>query len=163
MTTVINSSLKMNLIVKLIRGEEAAKRLFTINPNHKFIMAFDMLHIKKNNKAERHWIIEDHLCRDCGGRILKCAKNTGMSPGGNPLYKCANCGKSTWGISANCLCWCGMAHRNQSMNAYICLPFSIIEEKPEVKEMFLRCGCDPARGEVGIVLMREFKEEVNNE
>jgi len=32
------------------------------------------------------------------------------------------------------------------------MPFSILEEKPFLKEAFLACGCDPTRGEVGIML-----------
>jgi len=40
----------------------------------------------------------------------------------------------------------------------MCLPFSIIKDRPELKEAFLMCGCDPSRGEVGIILERSFWE-----
>lgn len=50
------------------------------------------------------------------------------------------------------LCWCGFAHRGQTPGAYRCLPFSVLEKSPKYKEAFLECGCDPAKGEVGIVL-----------
>lgn len=33
---------------------------------------------------EQHWVLADHLCSACGGRILKCVKGMGMTPGGNP-------------------------------------------------------------------------------
>ena len=44
------------------------------------------------SEPKQTWAIEDHLCRSCGGRILRCVKGNGMTPGGNPLYKCADCG-----------------------------------------------------------------------
>lgn len=102
---------------------------------------------------KRTWEIEDHLCRDCGGRILRCVTGNGMTPGGNPIYKCADCGKATASMGASALCWCGFSMRgNLHIKAYSCLPFSILEQRPELKQAFLACGCDPKRGEVGIVL-----------
>lgn len=109
----------------------------------------------------KHWAIEDHLCRGCGGRILRCIKGNGMTPGGNPVYKCADCGDSKSGTSPAVLCWCGHAFRhNQHHTAYRCLPFSLIDDKPELRAQFLACGCDPKRGEVGIVLERFPEKEV---
>lgn len=37
----------------------------------------------------RTWTIEDHLCRKCGGKILRCATGTGMSSGRESMYRCA--------------------------------------------------------------------------
>lgn len=105
---------------------------------------------------ERTWTLEDHLCASCGGRILRCATNTGMTPGGNPLFKCADCGKSASGSNAGALCWCGVSHRGQTATPYRCLPFSILESRPELERAFRGCGCDPARGEIGIVLERDL-------
>lgn len=105
----------------------------------------------------RTWIIEDHLCYGCGGRILKCATGQGMSPGGNPLFKCADCGKAATGLGPDVICWCGMHHRNNHLKPYRCLPFSILKERPEAEKAFRACGCDPSRGEVGIVLASDFR------
>lgn len=106
---------------------------------------------------ERTWTLEDHLCRGCGGRILKCKTGTGLTTGGNPIYKCADCGQEKASSSASALCWCGFGHRNNTHNtAYRCAAFSILKERPELEDGFRECGCDPARGEVGIMLESRF-------
>lgn len=107
------------------------------------------------------WLLEDHLCRICGGRILRCATNQGATPGGNPVFKCADCGKSTSSPGPESLCWCGFSHRlNPSFYPYVCRPFSILESKPELRAAFLACGCIPERGEVGIMLVEAWKKDI---
>ena len=107
-------------------------------------------------KQKQKWIIEDHLCRECGGRILRCVEGNGVTPGGNPIFKCADCGLAKPGMKPDVLCWCGFSHRrNAHITPYRCLPFSILEERPELLENFYRSGCDPKVGEVGIVLERD--------
>lgn len=108
--------------------------------------------------SEKRWIITDHLCRNCGGRILKCASGAGMTPGGNPLYKCADCGRANSSMDTSSLCWCGMTHKNNHhmRGAYVCVAFKEIDDMPELRELFAKCGCDPARGEVGIVLREDY-------
>ena len=107
---------------------------------------------------QRTWAIENHLCRGCGRRILRCVTGNGITAGGNPIFKCADCGKATAAMSADALCWCGFSHRgNSHATAYRCLPFSILEKQPELLSAFRACGCDPTRGEVGIVLERDLK------
>lgn len=101
---------------------------------------------------DRKYVLEDHLCRKCGGRILRCVAGAGMTPGGNPIYRCADCGVATSASSPNSLCWCGFSHRMNACTAYRCLPFSILDRYPELRTVFAECGCDPSRGEVGIVL-----------
>jgi hypothetical protein len=116
------------------------------------------------NNNKRTWYIEDHVCRFCaGGRILKCASNQGMSPGGNPLYKCSDCGKTVFGMDCSNLCWCGQAFKNQFDNAYTCLSFKAIETHPypdQLRNAFLSCGCDPSgkRTEVGILLKESYRK-----
>ena len=105
-------------------------------------------------KPKRKWALADHLCRGCGGRILQCVTGNGITGGGNPVWKCADCGKEAADIGPHCLCWCGLKHKHNNHTAYICLPFSILESKPELKEAFLMCGCDPTRGEVGVIVER---------
>lgn len=78
-------------------------------------------------------------------------------PGGNPLFKCADCGAGTSAMGPEALCWCGFSHRGQHhLTAYRCLPFSILDTRPELKTAFAACGCDPNRGEVGIVLESDY-------
>jgi len=99
------------------------------------------------------WVLEDHLCRACGGRILRCVSGGGMTGGGNPIYLCADCGASRAQMGPDELCWCGFSHRRQSIQAYKCVPYSILLERPELLKAFRACGCDPERGgEVGIML-----------
>jgi DNA-directed RNA polymerase subunit RPC12/RpoP len=109
-------------------------------------------------KDNRTWALEDHLCRGCGGRILRCVKGNGITGGGNPIYKCADCGKATASMGPWDLCWCGYAQRmSPHLTAYRCLPYSILDTRPELRQAFLMCGCDPARGEVGIVLEKSLQ------
>jgi hypothetical protein len=65
-------------------------------------------------------------------------------------------------MSPDALCWCGFAHKGQHATAYVCVPFSAIKDRPELKQAFLACGCDPDRGtsEVGIVLERDLRKAV---
>lgn len=108
--------------------------------------------------SERTWRVVDHLCKGCGGRILACASGQGMTPGGNRLYRCADCGAhgSDMGQGGG-LCWCSFEHRNQRETAYMCRPFSVLEREPHLLEAFLACGCDPKRGEVGIMLESDMR------
>jgi hypothetical protein len=109
--------------------------------------------------TERTWKIEDHRCHVCGGRILRCVNGCGPTPGGNPIYRCADCGLSKAGNSPSVICWCGFEHRGQRNNAYRCVPYSILSDRPELLEHFLACGCDPKRGgDVGIMLTRDFQK-----
>lgn len=104
---------------------------------------------------DRTWTIVDHLCQRCGGRILKCATGTGMTPGGNPLWRCADCKEATTGMTPDKICWCGMKQKFQSFPAYRCLPYSILETEPGLLNNFLSCGCDPKTGgEVGIIIKK---------
>jgi len=111
---------------------------------------------------QRKWVLEDHLCRKCGGRILRCVEGNGMTPGGNPVYKCADCGAAKASMTPDDLCWCGLIHKNQHYPAYMCLPFSKIKEFPKLEHQFFKCGCDPNRGEVGIVLVKDAKDIINS-
>jgi hypothetical protein len=114
------------------------------------------------SKQKRTWELTDHVCIKCGGRILKCVTGNGMSPGGNPLYKCSCCSAATWGLGQpEELCWCGMHFKGQTENPYICLPFSILKEHPELESIFQSCGCDPKSGmDVGVGLRDELRKTI---
>ena len=106
------------------------------------------------------WALIDHLCRSCGGRILRCVTGCGVTPSGNPLFKCADCGKTQSAMGPAALCWCGLTHKhNHNVSPYVCQPFSVLETRPKLLKAFLACGCDPQRGgEVGIMLERDLMD-----
>lgn len=79
-----------------------------------------------------------------------------MTPGGNPVFKCADCGKANASMGPETLCWCGYSHRGQNATAYICQPFTVLKERPQMLEAFRSCGCEPGRTEVGIMLERDY-------
>ena len=110
-------------------------------------------------RNKQTWALEDHLCKDCGGRVLRCVTGGGVTGGGNPIYKCADCGKSASALGPEVLCWCSFAHKhNHNATAYVCQPFTVLETRPELLQAFLACGCDPKRGgEVGIMLGRDLR------
>ena len=113
---------------------------------------------KKMKTSERKWVLEDHVCQDCGGRILRCVAGGGATGGGNPIYKCADCGKTASSSSPDALCWCGFHHKGQHLSTYRCLPFSILKEHPELEQSFAKCGCLPGRTEVGVILESELRK-----
>lgn len=118
--------------------------------------------IMKKYKDLRTWVLEDHLCKKCGGRILRCISGGGPTGGGNPIFKCADCGIEMSDMGPGCLCWCGFSHRGQrELNPYLCQPFYILDTKPELKTAFLNCGCDPDKGEVGILLESDLRRIMN--
>jgi len=105
------------------------------------------------------WTLEDHLCRFCGGRILKKASSSGMTPGGNPIFICADCERLTCGITCEELCWCGFKQKSQSLTPYLCLSFRVLKKIPKLLSAFRNCGYDPERGlsKVGIVLRTDHQ------
>lgn len=105
---------------------------------------------------EIHWVKADHLCRSCGGRVLRSVANVGMTPGGNPLYMCADCGAGGAHMGPDHVCWCGFATKGNNAGSYMCLPFSRLKEEPWLEAAFRECGCDPTRMEVGIMLRASF-------
>lgn len=110
------------------------------------------------------WALADHLCKGCGGRILRCVSGGGPTGGGNPIWKCADCGASVSGMGPEVLCWCGYSHKHNHSTAYICQPFSVLETKPKLLKAFQACGCDPKRGgEVGIMLERDYAAAIRGD
>ena len=107
------------------------------------------------------WALEDHLCRKCGGRILRSVSGAGATPGGDPVFMCASCGFAMAAIGPYAVCWCGFGHRNNEPGAYRCLPFSALQDCPEVarelENAFRSCGCDPENGVVGIMLETDYE------
>lgn len=104
------------------------------------------------------WELTDHVCRVCGGRILLCVSGQGPTGGGNPIWRCADCGVACASIGPASICWCGFTHRGQDQSVYCCCPFSVLEQHPEMLKEFRSCGCDPGRTEIGIVTQEAFRK-----
>ena len=115
-----------------------------------------------NKEKVMTWALTDHLCKVCGGRVLRCVSVCGPTGGGNTIWKCADCGRSAAAIGPEVLCWCGFSHKhNHNATAYVCQPFTILETNPGLLKAFRACGCDPSRGgEVGIMLYRDLRDEL---
>ena len=103
------------------------------------------------------WAIEPHICRSCGGRVLRGVSGVGMTPGGNPMFRCADCGAAKADMSPSGICWCGFAHRGQHDHGYQCVAFADAADNPRLLAALAACGCQPGRGEIGIVLVRDFR------
>ena len=54
-------------------------------------------------QTQEQWILIDHLCRVCWGRVL-----TRTDDNGQRWYKCSNCEETIAGAAPKCLCACGM-------------------------------------------------------
>ncbi len=102
------------------------------------------------------WIIEDHLCRSCGGRILRAATECGEPWTGDPLYRCSHCGASVTGLDPHELCWCAYSHRHGGGGAkFSCLPEAVLETRPDLAGRF-----HSTEGEIGVLLGEDPLEEI---
>ncbi len=100
------------------------------------------------SKKEIHWVLESHLCRACGGRVLRAVANVGPTGGGNPLFRCADCGRGGAAMGADALCWCGFHFKGSAETPYRC---ALKSEHPEWESEFRASGTWDAHGEVGMV------------
>lgn len=101
------------------------------------------------------WFLMDHLCRHCGGRVLQCASGGGPTGGGNPIFRCADCGAGSAAMGPDCICWCGFEHRHgNGTNGYQCRRLADAKDDPALRTAFLSCGFDPDRSklEIGIYM-----------
>lgn len=107
---------------------------------------------------ELKWEIEDHICRKCGGRILRCVSPV-ITGGGNPLFRCADCGASAAGFTPEVLCWCGFKQKGQTKSAYVCVHRKEGEASENLRMALAKCGFDIKRGvEVGIGLCEDVEK-----
>lgn len=59
--------------------------------------------IKKNK--DRLWVIQDHICRKCFGRVLSAIE------GDQTHWICSNCGYEVEGEQASSICCCGIKYK----------------------------------------------------
>lgn len=105
---------------------------------------------------KRKWIVTNHICMECNGRILQCVEGNGMTPGGNPTFKCSCCGKIAY--NDRWLCWCNFSYRNSSDNPYICVPSLVAAEYPDIIPLFERHGNNYQNQEVCVVNYDNFRD-----
>lgn len=102
---------------------------------------------------ETTYKLTDHMCRDCGGRILTQATPDTITGGGNPIWRCSNCGAKTASMNAYPLCWCGAHWRGgESMN-FSCIVIADAQDNPALREALAQCGCggESYTHEIGII------------
>lgn len=90
--------------------------------------------------------LTDHICKKCSGRILQ-QTNHGPTGGGNPIFRCADCGISECNIAPSEICWCSFmvskTRDRNSQQAFMCMPIRAIERNPNLEKCFRECGIDP--------------------
>lgn len=118
-------------------------------------------------KKQITWTLTDHICRYCGGRVLQSASGVGVTAGGNPLFRCADCGKCTSAMSPTCICWCRFMHRRASdpIYPYLCQRLDAAKDDPALRHALLACGFDPdnPKAEVGIIHVDHYRERLNRQ
>ena len=81
--------------------------------------------------------LEDHICKKCQCRIMKLE-----DPKSTKKFKyiCPNCGAYSHSTNTEKICYCGSDEREHSDEEkffpYRCMPFSVLKEKPELKQAF---------------------------
>ena len=94
------------------------------------------------------WILTDHRCRACGGRVLQATAGAGPSGGGNPLFCCADCGISTSSMTPASLCWCGLKTGGETR--HICVHVNAARADPVLREAAQFEGYLRADGTAGV-------------
>ena len=107
------------------------------------------------SKRMMTFVLEDHLCRHCGARVLRAVTGVGMTGGGNPVFMCSTCGKGGAAMGPEIVCWCGFQMRGQNLNAYMCVPFSALKDNPHLRQEFQSCGTDPDSQQTTIGVVTE--------
>jgi hypothetical protein len=97
------------------------------------------------------WKLDEHLCQYCDHRILQGVANVGMTPGGNGIHYCSGCGRSSWKMGGQDLCYCGWrlhekgdAGRGSGMS-FVCMPYTKMKERPEWLQAAFLIGQDPLK------------------
>lgn len=99
--------------------------------------------------APIRYILADHICRHCsGGRILMGVANVSPTSGGNPYFRCSDCGKGSAAMDASPLCWCGFSYRGSTEHPYRC---ASKKDHPEWEHEFQMSGCWTTPSEIGVV------------
>ncbi len=94
-------------------------------------------------KKQPTYSLTDHACRICSGRILMQETLTGVTPGGNPVFRCADCGKESCGMTPEGICWCGFTQRRQAQSGdWLCMRTDKAVDQPWVRDAFAHCGVD---------------------
>lgn len=79
------------------------------------------------------WALDDHMCRDCQGRVLQSVAGAGMTGGGNPIYSCATCGRGGASMGPT-QCWCAHEWRTHPGGGhFVCVPLHAVEQHPELE------------------------------
>ena len=116
-------------------------------------------------RDHRRFMLIDHLCRNCGGRMLTMTSGGGPTGGGNPIFICADCEQGSAAMGPEVQCWCGFHFKGQDhmQGQYQCVPFSILKEYPQLREAFMSCGTDPdsKRARIGVVLREQYRKALN--
>jgi hypothetical protein len=92
-------------------------------------------------KHQETWRPTDHACRECGGRVVQVT-NAGPTGGGNPLWRCADCGIGSADTGPSCLCFCGFRHKGQDVPVYMCVRVDRAKYDSAMKLALMRNGYD---------------------
>ncbi len=108
------------------------------------------------------WELLDHLCRHCGGRVVK--QVTGgphITAGGNPIYMCSLCGQGKASMGPDVVCWCGMTMRGGEPHIYACAATKDAETDPVLAEALANCGISPYQNkyrlQVGVLNSADYR------
>lgn len=104
-------------------------------------------------------VLTDHACYQCGGRIVRVLGH-GPTPGGNPVIMCSACGRSAVQGLGDGLCWCDYMPPRSGVRGgvYMCVPYSILDEKPWLKLAFEKCGNPPGKTLIGVMLAADYRD-----
>lgn len=103
-------------------------------------------------KSRGTFALTDHMCRECGGRVLQQVSGGGPSGGGNPLFRCADCGRGSCAMGPQAICWCGFHYKGQVDTPYMCVAFKGNEA---LHGEMAKCGCVPGKHEIGVMRIQQ--------
>jgi hypothetical protein len=118
-------------------------------------------------KKQHAYMLTDHACRNCGGRIL-------LGPGGGAgaamvgeRFICADCEETHFGDVSG-LCWCGFGQRHQQPGEYLCMRLDRAIAEHWLRDAMGHSGVDPDSKKIKVAMVnrqaiRNAEERAKND
>jgi hypothetical protein len=103
-------------------------------------------------KKQPTYMLTDHACRNCGGRILLGPRGGAGGAMVGENYICADCEQTHFG-NVSGLCWCGFGQRHQQPGAYLCMRLDRAIAEPWLGDAMGHSGVDPDSKKIKVAMV----------
>jgi hypothetical protein len=103
-------------------------------------------------KKQPTYMLTDHACRNCGGRILLGSRRGAGGAMVGECYICADCEQTHFGDVSG-LCWCGFGQRHQQLGEYLCMRLDRAIAEPWLRDAMRHSGVDPDSKKIKVAMV----------